>query len=54
MIGAMLLLENKPDFTDLYSRVIEFVEPFSRSIIPNITWSASGWDERITEQEKAR
>lgn len=52
--NKLLGIENKPDFIDLYSRVIQFVEPFSRSIIPQISWSASGWDERIAKQEKTR
>ena len=52
--NKLLGIENKPDFIDLYSRVIEFVEPFSRSIIPKITWSVSGWDEWIVKQEKVR
>ena len=52
--NKLLGIENKPDFIDQYSRVVEFVEPFSRNIIPNITWSVSGWDEGVVEQEKAR
>ena len=52
--NKLLGIENKPDFVGLYSRVIQFVEPFSRRIIPRISWSASGWDERIEEHEKAR
>lgn len=31
--NKLLGIENKPDFVDLYSRVVEFVGPFGRSII---------------------
>lgn len=52
--NRMIGIENKPDFSELYHRLLEFVKPLTPRPIPEVKWQFSVWEGMIIERAKIK
>lgn len=50
--NRMIGIENKPDFSELYHRLLEFVQPMTRRPMPEVKWQFSVWEGLRINQTK--